>query len=214
VLLDASIDCKAALADLGGRYRTNFSDFPARRRYLTPDRAQVAKLRAKWRGAGRPAVGVVWRSAGAPESARKSISLADWKPIFGAIDATWVDLQHGDPGDGRVQAEALGISLMRELEIDPRDDLDGLAALLEALDLVVSISTTTVHLAGAVGTPAYVMVPERLGSLWHWFRQRSDSPWYPAVRLFRQGRGGDWSTAIAGVAAALADWRSPGSGPS
>ena len=87
------------------------------------------------------------------------------------------------------------------IELDMRNDFDGLAALIDSLDLVISVDTSIAHLAGALGKPVWVLlrrVPD-----WRWLLDRSDSPWYPSARLFRQRVAGDWSAPIADIAEAL-----------
>ena len=76
-------------------------------------------------------------------------------------------------------------------------------ALIEHLDLVITVDTAIVHLAGALGKPVWVLVP--FSPSWRWMLNRSDSPWYPSARLFRQQTPGAWDTVIAEVTAALAE---------
>jgi ADP-heptose:LPS heptosyltransferase len=82
-------------------------------------------------------------------------------------------------------------------------DLDGFAAQVAALDLVITISNTTAHVAGALGVPCWVLLPSGLGENWYWFLDRDDSPWYPSVRLFRQSEPGVWTDVINNVGAAF-----------
>ena len=84
---------------------------------------------------------------------------------------------------------------------DELDDLADTAALVEALDLVISVDTSMVHLAGALGKPLWVL--NRFDQCWHWLRERSDSPWYPSARLFQQRAPGDWPGVMADVAVPL-----------
>ena len=77
-------------------------------------------------------------------------------------------------------------------------------ASISGLDLVISIDTSVVHLAGALAKPTWVMLQHSAD--WRWLRERSDSPWYPTMRLFRQPQRGDWAGVVAGLAAALDDW--------
>jgi len=81
-------------------------------------------------------------------------------------------------------------------------DLLDTAALVNQLDLVISVDTAVAHLAGALGKPVWML--NRYESEWRWMLEREDSPWYPTLRLFRQDRAGDWDAPIARIAAALA----------
>ena len=117
--------------------------------------------------------------------------------------------------------QALGVEIYQDPEIDPMGDLDDFFAQVAALDLVISTSNTTVHVAGSQNIPCWVLLPWGRGALWYWFLERSDSPWYPSVRLYRQPRpeggpegskmpdppGGPWWTeAAARVGADLKAW--------
>ena len=87
---------------------------------------------------------------------------------------------------------------------DHRDDLTDFAetaALIETLDLVITIDTSVAHLAGALGKPVWLMLPHV--AEWRWLRVRADSPWYPTARLFRQAAPGDWRGLSVEIATAL-----------
>jgi ADP-heptose:LPS heptosyltransferase len=81
-------------------------------------------------------------------------------------------------------------------------DFADTAALIENLDLVISVDTSIAHLAGALAKPVWVLVPHRWG--FYWLLDRDDSPWYPTARLFRQTSHGDWDSVITQVVHALA----------
>ena len=81
------------------------------------------------------------------------------------------------------------------------DNLADTAALVDALDLVISVDTAVVHLAGALGRPVWVL--NRFDQCWRWLRDRDDSPWYPSARLFRQDQPGDWDGVVRRVCQAL-----------
>jgi hypothetical protein len=96
---------------------------------------------------------------------------------------------------------------LRQAVIDWTDDLHDFsdtAALIENLDLVISVDTSVAHLAGALGKPFWLL--NRYNSCWRWLRERDDSPWYPTARLFRQDATRDWDRVIARVQAALDDY--------
>jgi hypothetical protein len=73
-----------------------------------------------------------------------------------------------------------------------------------ALDLVITVSNTAAHVAGALGVPCWMLAPCGRATLWHWFAGRADSPWYPSMRIFRQSVASGWAPAVEAVAAGLA----------
>ncbi|MEI9889815.1 MAG: glycosyltransferase family 9 protein [Caulobacteraceae bacterium] len=77
-------------------------------------------------------------------------------------------------------------------------DVADTAALMECMDLVISVDTSMAHLAGALARPVWIL--NRYDSCWRWLQDRPDSPWYPTARLFRQSRFDDWTPVIAEVA--------------
>jgi ADP-heptose:LPS heptosyltransferase len=81
------------------------------------------------------------------------------------------------------------------------DDFMDTAAIIQNLDLVISVDTSVVHLAGALGKPVWVL--SRYDACWRWLRNRETNPWYPTARVFGQPRPGDWSSVIANVHNAL-----------
>ncbi len=91
------------------------------------------------------------------------------------------------------------------VSLDPRDsgarDFAETAAIIDRLDLVVSVDTSVAHLAGALGKTCFVLISE-YGTDWRWLRDRADSPWYPSLTVFRGGIGGNWNDAIERLAAA------------
>jgi ADP-heptose:LPS heptosyltransferase len=92
-------------------------------------------------------------------------------------------------------------------DVDLHDDIEGLAALCAACDLVVTVSNVTAHMAGALGKPVWLLAPAAKGRLWYWFHGRSDSPWYPSMRVFAQQGAGDWREVLDRVAQSLASFR-------
>jgi len=82
-------------------------------------------------------------------------------------------------------------------------DLADTAGLVDALDLVITVDTAVAHLAGALGKPVWLLLPSTPD--YRWLLYRSDSPWYPTMRLFRQPATGDWAAVLAGIVAALAE---------
>jgi tetratricopeptide (TPR) repeat protein/ADP-heptose:LPS heptosyltransferase len=191
------------LGSLPGLLRNAPAEFPEHQGYLTADprkrerwSAELAKL-----GSGLK-IGIVWRG-GVPRTRQtlRSIPLADWLPLLRTPGFHFVSLQHG-PGAGELRAllTASDVSLTHwQLAID---DYDETAALVAALDGVVSVCGSIVHLAGALGKPVAVMVPAC--PEWRYLRAGARMPWYPSVRLYRQCVHGEWGGPLAQVANFLA----------
>jgi len=206
--LAPDIVARLATTSLPRLLRRDYHAFPPIRPYLVPDAERVAMLRARHRGLGPgPVVGVSWRSKNGRFGQHKTTALETLLPILRVPGAVFVDLQYGDTTEERAALEAQhGIVLHNDPDIDSMADLDACAAQVAAVDLVVSLSNTTVHVGAALGKPVWTLLPTGPGLIWYWFLEREDSPWYPTMRLFRQPRQGDWDTVVARVAAALPDW--------
>jgi ADP-heptose:LPS heptosyltransferase len=124
---------------------------------------------------------------------KKSVQLRDMERIFSDLDVVLVNLQYGDVDDEiRAFKEETGIDVLQCASVDNREDLDGLAALIEACDLVVSITNVTVHMAGALAKETWVLLP-CVANFW-WLLERKDSVWYPSLTLYRQPVLDDWDS--------------------
>lgn len=212
------VAAQAAMGDLGGFLRNSSDHFPVQRRaYLRADAARAAALRARLLNSGKPPgktllVGLSWRSRNDHYGALKSLALEQLAPLLALPGVLGVDLQYGDTAAERESLRnKQGIEVAHCDDVDNYHDLDGLAALIEACDVVVSVSNTTVHLAGALGKPALVLLPYALGRIWYWGersggeknggeksgqQQDERSLWYPNCRLLRQAAPGDWSPLV------------------
>lgn len=169
---------------------------------LRADDAKVATIRARYEklAQGRPIVGVAWASPRAKQAHAKGAGLDHWgallrEPYF------FVSLQY-DPGDNTTKANA---PIHVDDTIDQMRSIDDFAAQIAALDAVVSISNTTVHVAGALGKPVFVLAPVARGLHWYWGLKGAATPWYPSVRLVRRAIGAPWDKQVAQAAALLGD---------
>lgn len=140
-------------------------------------------MRAQYLKPGRPLrVGLSWRSTSQIAGNRKTTNLLDWRDILNTEGVQFVNLQYGDcAADLASVKNSLGIEIIQDAEIDPLVDLDGFAAQVAALDLVISTPNTTVHFAGAQGVPVWVMLP--VAPEWRWLRAGTATPWYPSATL-------------------------------
>lgn len=170
-------------------------------RYLVPDPAAVAHWRERYTALGcGPKVGISWRGGATErEKSLRTTDLAAWLPLLSTPGAQFINLQYGDCRDEiAALREAHGVIVHDWDDADQTHDLDGLAAQIDALDLVVSIANTTVHFAGALDKPVWVLVPS--APSWRWHLDREDSLWYPSARLIRRRAGTDWSEVLGCVA--------------
>jgi len=182
-----------ALASLGAYLRPSLEAFPRHRGYLVADADRAKRYREILARRSSPVVGIAWRSSNPELANEKSAPLAEWGPLLTQPGVSFVSLQYGEVTEERRDAERrFGISIATVPGLDVFNDLDGLAALQTACDLVITTSTVNAHLSGALGRPGLVLLARRLGTLWYWFTQRDDSPWYPSLTLLRQQVDGDW----------------------
>jgi hypothetical protein len=129
---------------------------------------------------------------------RRSIGLAQLAPLAGIAGVQFVSLQKGD---GAAQGGSTDGGVSLHDWTDELNDFADTAALIEALDLVITVDTSVAHVAGALGKPVWIL--NRFDGCWRWLLERDDSPWYPTARLFRQPTQGDWDSVVGAVAAAL-----------
>ena len=203
----ASIDVQIEAGSLARLLRQSAADFPRHegdmRGYLSAEPALVARWRARLAELGPGLkVGIAW-TGGVRRTRRelRSLELEQLLPLLRVSGARFVSLQYTQ--DARDDIEALrarhGIDIAHWPEAIA--DYDQTAALAGAVDLVISVCTSLVHLGGALGRPVWVMVP--VGPEWRYGNAGTGMPWYPSVRLFRQQAYRDWEPVIASVAAEL-----------
>ncbi|TAK99876.1 MAG: tetratricopeptide repeat protein [Rhodospirillaceae bacterium] len=205
--ITGDFDARLPLMDAAQWLRPNFLAFPNRHGFLNADAAQTAALRGRYGADTHPLVGLSWRSASASTGPFKSTKLIDWANILKVPGLRFVSLQYGDCNDDvRAARRASGAEILVDPAVDPIQDLEMFAAQIGAMDLVISASNTTVHFASALGKPTWLLAPEGSGAHWYWFKDRSDNPWYPTLRIFRQQRPGAWDGTFAAVAAQLRTW--------
>jgi tetratricopeptide (TPR) repeat protein len=183
------IDYQIPLGSLGQYFRPDFASFPHHQGYLKADPDKVAEIRARYEAlaGGRRIVGISWRSKNEQAGEAKSTALRDMAPILQVPGVMFVNLQYGDCAEELTEArEHLGVEILQDTAVDPLTDMDAFFAQVSALDLVLSTSNTTAHVAGAQNIPVWVLLTYgSKGLLWYWFLRRTDSPWYPSARLIR-----------------------------
>jgi tetratricopeptide (TPR) repeat protein len=194
-----AFDLHCPLMSLPLAFRTTLSTIPAQTPYLSVPKIHAAKWLQRLPRSATPRVGISW--AGNPSFKHddwRSIGLHNMLPMLARTDVQFVSLQKFlRDGDAEIlRAHPHIVHLGNEIET-----FADTAAIMSALDLVISSDTAIVHLAGALGRPVWILlafVPD-----WRWLLDRNDSPWYPTARLFRQPRHGDWQNVVEAVAREL-----------
>jgi tetratricopeptide (TPR) repeat protein len=204
-LYDGPAVAQIDMGSLGRLFRPDWASFPnVPDGYLRGDPELSSRLRARLSD-GRTVIGLSWWSRNPRYEMSKSARLQDFANILRKSNCRCIDLQYGDT---RAEREAiqhdLGVTLERLPDVDNSGDIDALASLIMACDIVVTVSNTTAHLAGALGKETYVLVPSGRGRMWCWFRGRNDSPFYARARLKRQRPGQPWSELADDVATEIA----------
>jgi tetratricopeptide (TPR) repeat protein len=185
---------------------TRLETVPARVPYLASDPDRSARWRERLRRLEGPKIGLVWGGQRGMDrlDERRSMPLERMLEIGAGLDTTLVSLQKGTPA---AQAQARGASARLIDWTDELVDFADTAALVAALDLVITVDTSVGHLTGSLAKPVWVL--NRFDRCWRWLRHRDDSPWYPTMRLFTQPRPGDWASVIAQVSVELARFLAP-----
>lgn len=154
-------------------------------------------FRDKWRSLLAPykktegvkKIGFVYAcNPGSPTYNQRSCPLPLWQPLFNLPNIQWFSLQKGEPA---APVRALATLLPQVVDLsDHIEDFGDTAALLDELDLLISIDTSVPHMAGALDKPVWLLLA--FDNEWRWLQRRCDSPWYPTFRLFRQPGHGRW----------------------
>jgi hypothetical protein len=196
------VDVECPIGSLPLYFRRNRADFPRHNGYLQADCELVALWRERLAALGTGLkVGISWQG-GTHKSRRpvRSLPLEQWLPILESKDVHFVDLQYTDCRAEVAQfTAASGVRVHSWDEV--REDYEHTAAVVAALDLVVSVCTAVIHLGGALGTPVWVMAP--FSPEWRYGIAGDGMPWYPSVRIFRQPSYGEWGAVVDAVAQRL-----------
>ncbi|MEL6431774.1 MAG: hypothetical protein AAFU73_19725 [Planctomycetota bacterium] len=184
-------DFHSSLGDLGVHLRASRDAFPDRAGFLTPDPERTAHWRGVLDRLGNGIkVGISWQGGPALDRLRHC-PWDTWGELLGASGATFVNLQYGDTAPAlRAFRDAWGVDVYQPDGLTLDKDIDGLAALAHELDLVVSIPNTTVHVAGAVGTPCLLLYDAAWSCFW--VTQGVEVPWYTSVLVRKRQPRESW----------------------
>jgi hypothetical protein len=192
-------DVHTSLLELPHLLHTTLNTIPATVPYLRADPVLSQQWAQRLSSFGGRKVGLVWAGAREHQNDRnRSMSLKMFEPLLRTPGFSWVSLQKDRA------AEEL-TSLPRDVQMmdcgGSLNDFADTAALMQNLDLLISVDTAPIHLFAAMGKPTWVLLPFMPD--WRWMLNRSDSPWYPTMKLFRQPTPGDWNTPLTQIAREL-----------
>ena len=200
-------DLRCSLMSMPLAFGTTLEDIPAGIPYVFADPLRVSRWRQRLGDAGFK-VGIVWQGSRNRIDVGRSVPLETFERLASVPGVRLISLQKETSGE-RLHVSKVGQKvevLDEEFDSGPQAFLDS-AAVMSHLDLIITCDTALAHLAGALGRPTWIVlkhVPD-----WRWFLERSDSPWYPNVRLFRQSRRGDWKGVFDSIRAHLTNLANP-----
>jgi tetratricopeptide (TPR) repeat protein len=202
-----SSDYCCPLMSLPSVLETDETDLPSRVPYLRAAPAASARWRERFATCSQLRIGLCWAGgsgftcprvdgARTDRAFARSVTLQHLAPLAELDHVVFISLQKGEA------SKQLASSALRVMDWTAEiADFADTAAIVEALDLVISVDTSVAHLAGALGKPVWLM--NKFDGSWQWLVDRDDSPWYPSMRIFRQPRVGDWDSVVGAVKAAL-----------
>ncbi len=180
-------------------FQTSLENIPASTPYLHADPFRVLAWKSRLDDVGSPRnIGLVWAGgAKHPSNEKRSMHLSQFAPLAEISNISWLSLQIGPPSAQLANPPFPIVDWTSELH-----DFADTAALIQALDGVVTVDTAVAHLAGALGKPVWILLPFLPD--FRWMLDRSNSPWYPTARLIRQPARGEWAVAIKNLVSSVA----------
>ncbi len=185
-------------------FGTDLTSIPADIPYIRANPEKAAGWRDRLGPKTKLRVGLVWNGGLRNDpalriaNARRNVPL-DLIVTLNLPNIEFYSLQKGEPAESEFRERAAALWPTPNLHnfVSDLNDFSDTAALIENLDLVITVDTSTAHLAGAMGKPVWIL--NRFDTCWRWMRERTDSPWYPTVKLYRQKTHGDWAPVLAQV---------------
>lgn len=192
-----AFDVQVEIMELPYLFRTESAGLPVATRYLHLPQALLTRTASRIGSKAAPRIGLVW--AAGEWNPTRSIPVVCLAPLLALPGVEFWNLQGGE---ARTQLTSLS-QLIPDQTLITGPGIPALAATIAHLDLVITVDTLAAHLAGALGKPAWLLLEHTAD--WRWQTTRTDTPWYPTLRLFRQPTPGDWPGLIAQVRQALTE---------
>jgi len=198
---EAEFDAYIPMCDLGKMFRKELSDFEkVRSHYLTADYKKIKKIKFKM-SKNKLKCGISWKSNNAIMGKGKSFELEFLEPLLKNQNIQFINLQYGDVNHdlshikNKYQTDILDTS-----DIDNYEDMEGLAALIDSCDIIVTSSNSNAHLAGALGKETYLILPKASSLIWYWEHKMDKiSQWYKSINIFNQAMTNQWEDPISKI---------------
>ena len=200
-------DFHCPLMSLPYAFKTTIESIPDKRKYIKADPSKIFYWAQKIKKYEGLKVGVVWSGGYRPDhpevwevNKRRNVPLQLLASFLSGVNCYYFSLQKGEPAESEIIGyedkyweKGNFINFSKELK-----NFSDTAALIENLDLVISVDTSTAHLSAAIGKPTWII--NRFDTCWRWLLNRNDSPWYESVRLYRQGKDQIWQPTLKSIA--------------
>ncbi len=198
IVHETNYDYHIPMASLGKFFRNHLEDFDRRpEAYLKADPERISFLSKGIKTNKNKICGISWKSKNPQLGLSKSLALQQMLPILKLDNVTFVNLQYGETeNEIKTLEEKFNIKIKSVGEVDNFNDLDGLTALVEACDFIVTSSNVTAHIAGALNKKTYLLLPFAFGRIWYWGESRTQSLWYPSISIYRSNSSGSWDNPI------------------
>ena len=171
---------------LGKIFRQKINNFSKKKNYIITNKKIVGDMQLRLNQINnRPKIGISWFSKNKRIGGGKSIKLQELLPILELKEVSYVNMQYDNRREEIKEfKEQTGIEIIELDDIDKFNDFESLAALIESLDLFITVSNTTAHLSGAIGKETWVMAPKNDSLLFYWNTGKTKTPWYPKVKIY------------------------------
>ncbi|MCQ4159938.1 tetratricopeptide repeat protein [Roseomonas sp. GC11] len=197
-LLTPDVRAQICMSSLPRLFRRDADSFRNQKPYLSADLVKSWALRSRYAG-GTVTVGLSWYTLHPQTGRYRSVPLTAFAPLVEALPgARWVSLQYGEADALREEIAASGLPVLLDEGVHPQSSLEDAFAQISAVDHVVTIDNSVAHMAGAMGKDAHVLLPAVVD--YRWGFQKTESVWYPTLRLWRQSRRGEWDVTIQNLA--------------
>ena len=186
-IVEKEFDGYIYLSSLGQFFRPDINSFEnLSSSYLVDDKTLTQTLKNKIKFNKKAICGISWKSTNTKLGSQKNLTLEEMISIFN-LDINFVNLQYGDINFELDNIKNnFGIQILNLDTLDLFNDIDGLASLIDACDLIITSSNVTAHIAGAIGKKTYLIAPFGLGKIWYWDQADGQNLWYPSVHVINQ----------------------------